>query len=94
MKEQNGGATEYWKKNRILIAILLAIWALVSYVFAILMAGSTYDMKIGKLPASFWWAHQGSMFVFVILILVYALVMDRLDRKYDVHDDDDGGAGQ
>ena len=94
MKEQNGGATEYWKKNRFLIAILLAIWALVSYVFAILMAGSTYDMRIGKLHASFWWAQQRSMFEFVILILVNALVMDRLDRKYDVHDDDDAVAGQ
>ena len=85
---------EYWRKNQILIAILLAIWALVSYGFAIFGARALYGVKIGSLPMSFWWAQQGSMFVFVILILVYALVMDRLDRKYDVHDDDDGGTGQ
>lgn len=80
---------EYWRKNRLLIAILLAIWALVSYVFAIFMAESLYDARIGQLPASFWWAQQGSIFVFVVLIFVYAIVMDRLDRKYDVHDEGD-----
>jgi putative solute:sodium symporter small subunit len=94
MADKNSAATEYWKKNRILIAILLSIWALVSYVFAIFLAKPMYDMHVGKLPASFWWAHQGSMFVFVILILVYALVMDRLDRKYDVHEDETGGGGK
>ena len=87
-------AAAYWKANRLLIFILLAIWFLVSYVFAIFMARPLYGVNVGALPMSFWWAHQGSMFVFVLLILVYALVMDRLDRKYDVHEDDDKGAGQ
>jgi len=86
--ELKGAAKEYWRKNQILIAILLAIWALVSYVFAIFMAEPLYKVHVGKLPMSFWWAHQGSMFVFVILIFVYAIVMDRLDEKYDVHEDD------
>ncbi len=80
---------EYWKKNKILIAILLAIWFIVSYGFAILLAEPLYTFKVGQLPMSFWWSQQGSMFVFVILIFVYAKMMDRLDRQYDVHEEDD-----
>jgi len=79
---------EYWKKNKILIAVLLAVWATVSYGFAIFGAKALYGIKIGSLPMSFWWAQQGSMFVFVILIFVYAKVMDVLDRKYGVGEDD------
>jgi putative solute:sodium symporter small subunit len=75
----------YWKKNRQLIGILLAVWALVSYGFAIL-----FPMKfsIGQLPAGFWWAQQGSMFVFVALIFIYAWRMDAIDREFDVHEED------
>ncbi len=80
---------EYWKKNKILISVLLAIWFIVSYGFAILLAEPLYTVKIGQLPMSFWWSQQGSMFVFVILIFAYAKIMDRLDRQYDVHEEDD-----
>jgi putative solute:sodium symporter small subunit len=79
---------EYWRKNKILIAVLLTIWATVSYGFAIFGAKALYGIKIGSLPMSFWWAQQGSMFVFVILIFVYAKVMDVLDRKYGVGEDE------
>lgn len=77
----------YWRANKLLIAVLLVIWALVSLVFAILLARPLYNSEIGHLPTSFWWAQQGSMVVFVILIFVYSWVMDRLDKKYDVHED-------
>ena len=80
-------AQAYWKANRTLITILLAIWALVSYVFGILLARPLYGVYVGSLPMSFWWAQQGSMVVFVILIFVYAKRMDTLDRKYDVHEE-------
>ncbi len=79
----------YWKANQALIVLLLAIWALVSYVFAIFLANPLYGAKFGALPMSFWWAQQGSMVIFVILIFVYAYVMDRLDRKYNLHEDDE-----
>ncbi len=75
----------YWRKNRRLIVALLAIWALVSFGFAILFPAT---FSIGKLPAGFWWAQQGSMFVFVLLIFVYAWRMDRIDREFDVHEED------
>jgi putative solute:sodium symporter small subunit len=77
----------YWRANRLLIGILLAIWAIVSFGLSLLLANPLYEIRVGQLPMSFWWAHQGSMFVFVILIFVYAIVMDRIDRKYDVHED-------
>ncbi len=77
----------YWRANKILIAVLLVVWALVSHVFAIFLARPLYGVHVGHLPMSFWWAQQGSMVVFVILIFVYAFVMDRLDEKYDVHED-------
>ena len=80
----------YWRANRILIAVLLTIWALVSFVFSIFLAVPLSSVKVGQLPMSFWWAHQGSMYVFVVLIFAYAIIMDRLDRKYDVHEEDEG----
>ena len=86
--DRRSAAQAYWKANRRLIAVLLAIWFLVSFCFAILFAEELSTVKIGQLPASFWWAQQGAIMVFVVLILVYALVMDRLDRKYGVGDDD------
>ena len=78
----------YWKANRNLIILLLTIWALVSYVAAILLAEPLYEVPVGSLPMSFWWAQQGSMVVFVLLIFVYAWRMDRLDEKFDVHEED------
>ncbi len=75
----------YWRKNRRLIAVLLAIWALVSYGLAILFP---MTFPIGRLPAGFWWAQQGSMFVFVVLIFVYARRMDKIDREFDVDEKD------
>jgi putative solute:sodium symporter small subunit len=80
---------KYWRTNQLLIAILLIIWGLVSYVFAIVLANPLSSVRVGQLPMSFWWAHQGSMFVFVILIFVYAFAMDRLDKKYDVHEEEE-----
>ncbi|NJN64216.1 MAG: DUF4212 domain-containing protein [Acidobacteria bacterium] len=85
--ERKRDVQAYWRANRRLIAILLAIWALVSYGFSIFLAEPLYGARIGYAPMSFWWAQQGSIFVFVILIFVYAIVMDRIDRRYGVDDD-------
>ncbi|MEO8196141.1 MAG: DUF4212 domain-containing protein [Thermoanaerobaculia bacterium] len=80
--------TEYWRRNKRLIAILLFIWALVSYGFGIVFANAISGVHIGQLNAGFWWAQQGSMFVFVALIFIYAWRMDKLDREFDVHEED------
>lgn len=77
----------YWRANRALIAALLAVWFAVSYGCAILFAERLYDVELGELPLSFWFAHQGSMLVFVVLVFAYARIMDGVDRRHDVHED-------
>lgn len=79
-------AKQYWQANVRLILILLAIWATVSYVAGIILAGTLNNIMIGQLPLGFWFAQQGSMYVFVILIFSYALLMDRLDSQYGLRE--------
>ncbi len=74
----------YWRANVRLIVVLLTIWAVVSYGCGILFVEQLNRLSIGNLPLGFWFAQQGSIYVFVILIFVYAWAMDRLDRKYGV----------
>ena len=88
--DKREAAKAYWKSNRLLIAVLLSIWFVVSFGFAILFAEELSEVNIGQLPAAFWWAQQGAMMVFVLLVLAYALIMDRLDRKYGVGDERGG----
>jgi putative solute:sodium symporter small subunit len=74
----------YWKMNLRFITGLLIIWALVSYVFGILLAPLLNNIQLGQLPLGFWFAQQGSMIIFVILIFVYATRMDKIDSDYEV----------
>jgi len=76
----------YWRANLRLIAVLLSIWALVSYVLGIILVDWLNQVQIGQVPLGFWVAQQGSIYVFVILIFIYAWRMDRLDRKYGVEE--------
>jgi putative solute:sodium symporter small subunit len=74
----------YWKENLGYLAILLSIWFLVSYVFGILLIEQLNAIKLGGFKLGFWFAQQGSMYVFVILIFVYVRLMNKLDKKYGV----------
>jgi putative solute:sodium symporter small subunit len=74
----------YWKENLTIIAVLLSIWFFVSYVCGILIANQLDAFRIGGFPLGFWFANQGSIITFVILIVVYVWLMDRLDIKYKV----------
>ena len=85
--QPSGSAAEYWKANLRLLSICLAIWFLVSYVFGIILVEPLNAIKIGGYPLGFWFAQQGSIYTFVILIFVYAKQMNKLDRKFDVHED-------
>lgn len=76
---------DYWRANTALIRNLLIIWALVSLVFSILLVQPLNNLRLGGVPLGFWMAQQGSIFVFVALIFVYAVQMDKLDRKYGVN---------
>jgi len=77
----------YWKENLVIITVLLSIWFLVSYVCGILFANQLDAYRIGGFPLGFWFANQGSLVTFVVLIWVYVGLMDRLDIKYGVQQD-------
>lgn len=74
----------YWKENLRYLAILLTIWFVVSYVFGILLVNQLNTIKLGGFKLGFWFAQQGAMYVFVILIFVYVKLMNKLDKKYGV----------
>jgi putative solute:sodium symporter small subunit len=76
----------YWKENITWVVILLAIWFLVSYVAGILLANVLENYYLGGFPLGFWFANQGSMVIFVLLIYAYVLIMNRIDKKYDVQE--------
>jgi putative solute:sodium symporter small subunit len=78
---------EYWKKNLTYVGILLSVWFLVSYVFGILLVDQLNQVQIAGFELGFWFAQQGSIYVFVIIIFVYVWLMNRLDKKFDVHED-------
>jgi putative solute:sodium symporter small subunit len=75
-------AKAYWKENLRYLAILLTIWFVVSFGAGILFKEALDDIKIGGFKLGFWFAQQGSMYVFVILIFIYVRLMNKLDRKY------------
>ena len=75
---------EYWRKNLRIMAWLLAIWAFVSYGLGIIFVNPLNTIHMGGFPLGFWFAQQGSIYVFVLLILVYCKLMRKLDREYDV----------
>ena len=73
----------YWKTNLRYVVILLSIWFTVSYGFGILLVDVLDQIKIFGFKLGFWFAQQGSIFTFVILIFVYVWLMNRLDKKYN-----------
>ena len=77
---------EYWKANLKLVGILLSVWFLVSFVFGILLVDVLNVIQVGGFKLGFWFAQQGAIFVFVILVFVYAYYARKLDRKYNVDD--------
>ena len=84
---ENNNLKAYWKENIRYLFILLSIWFLVSYVFGIFLVDTLNNVSIGGAPLGFWFAQQGSIYVFVILIFVYVNWMNKLDKKYDVDEE-------
>ena len=80
-------ARNYWKANLRTVVLLLAIWFVVGFVCSILFIEPLNGFKIGKIGLGFWFAQQGSIYVFVALIFYYAWRMSKLDREFDVHED-------
>jgi putative solute:sodium symporter small subunit len=77
---------KYWKTNLKYLSILLTIWFVVSYVLGIILVDELNTIRLGGFKLGFWFAQQGSIYVFVILIIVYIKLMNKLDKKYGVNE--------
>lgn len=80
--KNNSKAITYWKRNLLYLGTLLSIWFLVSYGFGILFKDALDQFSLGGFKLGFWFAQQGSIYVFVLLIFVYVRLMNKLDKKY------------
>ncbi len=81
-KSKSLSKQEYWRANLSWVATLLTIWFLVSYGCGVLWVDALDQVRLGGFRLGFWFAQQGSIYVFVALIAVYVVVMQRLDRKF------------
>jgi len=79
-------AEAYWKRVLKLLTQVLIIWFVVSYGCGIILAPVLNNISLGGYPLGFWFAQQGSMYVFVFLIFWYAKRMGKLDEEFDVHE--------
>ena len=79
---QDPKAAAYWRENLRYLTILLLIWFAVSYGAGILFKDALDGIRLGGFKLGFWFAQQGSIYVFVLLIFVYVRLMNRLDKKY------------
>mgnify|MGYP000311715214 CR=1 FL=1 len=77
----------YWKQNLRYLAILLSIWFLVSFGAGILFKETLDHIQLFGFPLGFWFAQQGAIVVFVLLIFIYVRWMNKLDKEYDFHED-------
>ena len=85
-KEQMKG---YWRKNIQYVLILLSIWFISSFGFGILLVDELNQIRMGGFKLGFWFAQQGSIYVFVILIFVYVYLMNKLDKEFEVDEQDE-----
>lgn len=86
MKEDSN-ARAYWSATLGLLTKVLVIWFIVPFGAGILFAGALNNIHLGGYPLGFWFAHQGSIYVFIVLIFWYARQMAQIDRKFDMHED-------
>ncbi len=87
MKDQKIRMQDYWRKNLKTLLILLFIWFLVSFGFGIILVEPLNSIKIGGFKLGFWFAQQGSIYTFVVLIFIYVYRMNRLDKEFDVNEE-------
>jgi len=87
MSHPTDNARAYWRRNLTYLAILLSIWFIASFGAGILFVDWLDQFRIGGFKLGFWFAQQGSILTFVVLIFVYVRLMNKLDRRFDVHED-------
>lgn len=79
--------TAYWRANLRLVFVCLVIWFTCSYGFGILLVDELNNIRMGGFKLGFWFAQQGSIYIFVALIFFYAWRMNKIDRQYNVDED-------
>lgn len=82
MEVNSNQQKHYWKVNIRIMSILLSIWFLVSFCFSIIFVDKLNELNLFGFKFGFWWAQQGSIFTFVILVFVYSILMNKVDREY------------
>lgn len=87
MVDKQAQATAYWRINLRYLSILLGIWFLASFGAGILFVDWLDQFRLFGFKLGFWFAQQGSIYVFVVLIFVYVWLMNRLDKSFDLHEE-------
>lgn len=77
----------YWRANLRLVGVCLSVWFVVSFGFGIILVDQLNTISLGGYKLGFWFAQQGSIYVFVALIFFYAFRMNKLDKKFDLDED-------
>jgi len=77
----------YWRANLRLVTACMTVWFVCSYGFGILLVEQLNRYQVGGFKLGFWFAQQGSIYIFVVLIFVYAWRMNTIDKKFDVHEE-------
>ena len=77
----------YWRANLRLVALCLFVWFVCSFGFGVLLVDELNQIRIAGFQLGFWFAQQGSIYIFVALIFFYAWRMNHLDQNFDVHED-------
>jgi putative solute:sodium symporter small subunit len=84
---KNSQGEKYWKKTLALLFKVLIVWFLVSFGGGILFAQALNGIHLGGYPLGFWFANQGSIYMFIILIFFYANQIGKIDKEFDVNED-------
>ena len=88
MAQQDPSHKQYWRANIRIVLILLAVWFIAGYVLPMFLVGPLNQISLGGFKLGFWFGQQGSIVIFILLILIYALYADRLDKKHGVNEEE------
>ncbi len=87
MEKPQGSGDAYWRATIGLLIPILIVWFVVPFGFGIVLAPMLDNIHLGGYPLGFWFAQQGSIYVFLVLIFFYAVRMGKIDRDHDVHEE-------
>tara|TARA_B100001175_G_scaffold300346_1_gene292587 strand:- start:135 stop:389 length:255 start_codon:yes stop_codon:yes gene_type:complete len=78
---------EYWKSNLRIVSSLLVVWFIASFGFGIIFSDTLDQIRMGGFKLGFWFAQQGSIYIFVLIIFMYVLLMKKLDKRFSKKED-------